>query len=85
MDEEQLIRLAEQREEEASMARRLLTSIGKITGRLLNRIFEIFLSFIGIIMLIPLSIVIGITNAMNGYYGPIIQSEKRMGKKRKII
>ena len=80
MDEEQLIRLAEQQKEDASMARRLLTSIGKITGRLLNRIFEIFLSFIGIIMLIPLSIVIGITNAMNGYYGPIIQSEKRMGK-----
>ena len=40
---------------------------------------------IALIMLIPLSIVIGITNAMNGYYGPIIQSEKRMGKKRNSI
>ena len=49
----------------------------------IKRIFDIVCSIIGIILLIPLSIIVKISYVLSGDFGPILFSQNRIGKNGK--
>lgn len=53
--------------------------ISKIFYHVIKRTFDIILSFIGIIMLLPLSIIIKISYILNKDYNTIFYTQKRIG------
>ena len=55
----------------------------KYITRIIKRIIDIIGSIFGIILLIPITIVVGIANIISGDNGPIFYSHKRIGKNGK--
>lgn len=52
---------------------------------LLKRIIDIIGSLFGLMILIPLTVIVGIMNVVNGDNGPIFYSHKRIGKNGKYF
>ena len=65
--------------------KRLLRKLNIFAKTLVARFFEIIVSIIGIISLIPLSIVIYFQNLKNGDQGPIFYTQDRIGKDGKVF
>lgn len=51
----------------------------------IKRVFDIFLSIVGVIFLIPLIAIVKIINILNGDYKTIFYKQKRVGKNGKLI
>lgn len=85
MDEEQLAIPFDEKALKANVAKRLLTKIRKLTLAFFKRIFEIIVSIVGLILLVPLTIVVAIKNAINKDFGPIFYTQERIGKNGKIF
>lgn len=85
MDEEQLAIPFDEKALKANVAKRLLTKIRKLTLAFFKRIFEIIISIVGLILLVPLTIIVAIKNAVNKDFGPIFYTQERIGKDGKIF
>ena len=85
MDEEQLAIPFDEKALKANIAKRLLTKIRKLTLAFFKRIFEIIVSIVGLILLVPLTIIVAIKNAVNKDFGPIFYTQERIGKNGKIF
>ena len=85
MDEEQLAIPFDEKALKANVAKRLLTKIRKLTLAFFKRIFEIIVSIVGLILLVPLTIIVAIKNAVNKDFGPIFYTQERIGKNGKIF
>ena len=85
MDEEQLAIPFDEKTLKANVAKRLLTKIRKLTLAFFKRIFEIIVSIVGLILLVPLTIIVAIKNAVNKDFGPIFYTQERIGKNGKIF
>lgn len=85
MDEEQLAIPFDEKVLKANIAKRLLTKIRKLTLAFFKRIFEIIVSIVGLILLVPLTIIVAIKNAVNKDFGPIFYTQERIGKDGKIF
>lgn len=85
MDEEQLAIPFDEKALKANVAKRLLKKIRKLTLAFFKRIFEIILSIAGLILLVPLTIIVAIKNAVNKDFGPIFYTQERIGKNGKIF
>ncbi len=85
MDEEQLAIPFDEKVLKANVAKRLLTKIRKLTLAFFKRIFEIIISILGLILLVPLTIIVAIKNAVNKDFGPIFYTQERIGKNGKIF
>lgn len=85
MDEEQLAIPFDEKALKANVAKRLLTKIRKLTLAFFKRIFEIIVSIVGLILLVPLTIIVAIKNAVNKDFGPIFYTQERIGKDGKIF
>lgn len=51
----------------------------------LKRIFDIFVSFIGIMFMIPIAVLVKIVYMLNGDFKPIFFKQKRLGKDGKVM
>lgn len=85
MDEEQLAIPFDEKVLKANVAKRLLKKIRKLTLAFFKRIFEIIVSIVGLILLVPLTIIVAIKNAVNKDFGPIFYTQERIGKNGKIF
>lgn len=85
MDEEQLAIPFDEKALKANVAKRLLTKIRKLTLAFFKRIIEIIVSIVGLILLVPLTIIVAIKNAVNKDFGPIFYTQERIGKNGKIF
>lgn len=85
MDEEQLAIPFDEKALKANVAKRLLKKIRKLTLAFFKRIFEIIVSIVGLILLVPLTIIVAIKNAVNKDFGPIFYTQERIGKDGKIF
>lgn len=85
MNEEQLAIPFDEKVLKANIAKRLLTKIRKLTLAFFKRIFEIIVSIVGLILLVPLTIIVAIKNAVNKDFGPIFYTQERIGKDGKIF
>lgn len=85
MDEEQLAIPFDAKALHRNFAKRILVKIKQLLIAFFKRIFEILVSFVGLILLVPLTIVVGIKNAINKDYGPIFYTQDRIGKNGKVF
>lgn len=85
MDEEQLAIPFDAKTLHRNFAKRILVKIKQLLMAFFKRIFEILVSFVGLILLVPLTIVVGIKNAINKDYGPIFYTQDRIGKNGKVF
>ena len=85
MDEEQLAIPFDAKTLHKNFAKRILVKIKQLLIAFFKRIFEILVSFVGLILLVPLTIVVGIKNAINKDYGPIFYTQDRIGKNGKVF
>lgn len=85
MDEEQLAIPFDAKTLHRNFAKRILVKIKQLLIAFFKRIFEILVSFVGLILLVPLTIVVGIKNAINKDYGPIFYTQDRIGKNGKVF
>lgn len=85
MDEEQLAIPFNAKALHRNFAKRILVKIKQLLKAFFKRIFEILVSFVGLILLVPLTIVVGIKNAINKDYGPIFYTQDRIGKNGKVF
>lgn len=85
MDEEQLAIPFDAKTLHKNFAKRILVKIKQLLMAFFKRIFEILVSFVGLILLVPLTIVVGIKNAINKDYGPIFYTQDRIGKNGKVF
>ncbi len=85
MDEEQLAIPFDAKALHRNFAKRILVKIKQLLKAFFKRIFEILVSFIGLILLVPLTIAVAIKNAINKDYGPIFYTQDRIGKNGKVF
>ena len=85
MDEEQLAIPFDVKALHRNFAKRILVKIKQLLKAFFKRIFEILVSFVGLILLVPLTMVVGIKNAINKDYGPIFYTQDRIGKNGKVF
>lgn len=85
MDEEQLAIPFDEKALKANVAKKVFTKLRKLTLAFFKRIFEIIVSIVGLILLVPLTIVVAIKNAINKDFGPIFYTQERIGKNGKIF
>lgn len=85
MDEEQLAIPFDAKTLHRNFAKRVLVKIKQLLMAFFKRIFEILVSFVGLILLVPLTIVVGIKNVINKDYGPIFYTQDRIGKNGKVF
>ena len=71
--------------EEINIAIPLTKSISKILYLFIKRLFDIFSSMIGIIILIPIAIIVKISYIISGDFNSIFYSHERIGKNGKIF
>ena len=77
--------LMPQTKEVAVEVYRKQNTISKYITLIIKRIIDIIGSIVGIILLIPITIIICIANVMSGYFGPLFYSHKRIGKNGKYF
>lgn len=85
MDEEQLAIPFDAKALHRNFAKRILVKIKQLLKAFFKRIFEILVSFIGLILLVPLTIAVAVKNAINKDYGPIFYTQDRIGKNGKVF
>lgn len=85
MEEEQLAIPFDEKALKANVAKKVFTKLRKLTLAFLKRIFEIIVSIVGLILLVPLTIIVAIKNAINKDFGPIFYTQERIGKNGKIF
>lgn len=85
MEEEQLAIPFDEKALKANVAKKVFTKLRKLTLAFFKRIFEIIVSIVGLILLVPLTIIVAIKNAINKDFGPIFYTQKRIGKNGKIF
>ncbi len=85
MDEEQLAIPFDAKALHGNFAKRILVKIKQLLKAFFKRIFEILVSFIGLILLVPLTIAVAVKNAINKDYGPIFYTQDRIGKNGKVF
>ena len=57
----------------------------KVTNSFLKRLIDIIGAIVGILLLIPMTLIIGTINLLNKENGPIFYTQKRIGKNGKIF
>ena len=85
MEEEQLAIPFDEKALKANVAKKVFTKLRKLTLAFFKRIFEIIVSIVGLILLVPLTIIVAIKNAINKDFGPIFYTQERIGKNGKIF
>ena len=65
--------------------KRLFRKLGIFIQNAITRVFEIVVSLIGLIFLIPLTILVFFQNIKNGDNGPVFYTQKRIGKNGKLF
>ena len=85
MEEEQLTIQFDVKTLHTNIIKRLLVKIKQILVAFVKRVFEIFVSILGLILLVPLTIFVAIKNAINKDNGPIFYTQNRIGKNGKIF
>ena len=85
MDEEQLAIPFDAKALHRNFAKRILVKIKQLLKAFFKRIFEILVSFVGLILLVPLTIAVAVKNAINKDYGPIFYTQDRIGKNGKVF
>ena len=85
MEEEQLTIQFDVKTLHTNIIKRLLVKIKQILVAFVKRVFEIFVSILGLILLVPLTIFVAIKNAINKDNGPIFYTQNRIGKNGKHI
>ena len=85
MEEEQLAIPFDEKALKANVAKKVFTKLRKLTLAFFKRIFEIIVSIVGLILLVPLTIIVAIKNAVNKDFGPIFYTQERIGKDGKIF
>ena len=85
MDEEQLAIPFDVKALHRNFAKRILVKIKQLLKAFFKRIFEILVSFVGLILLVPLTIAVAVKNAINKDYGPIFYTQDRIGKNGKVF
>lgn len=85
MEEEQLAIPFDEKALKANVAKKVFTKLRKLTLAFFKRIFEIIVSVVGLILLVPLTIIVAIKNAINKDFGPIFYTQERIGKNGKIF
>ena len=85
MEEEQLAIPFAEKALKANVAKKVFTKLRKLTLAFFKRIFEIIVSIVGLILLVPLTIIVAIKNAINKDFGPIFYTQERIGKNGKIF
>ena len=68
-----------------SLFERIFRKIGNLTKAFVRRFIDIVLSLIGIILLIPLTIIVFLQNIKHKENGPIFYVQERIGKNGKIF
>ena len=85
MEEEQLAIPFDEKALKANVAKKVFTKLRKLTLAFFKRIFEIIVSIVGLILLVPLTIIVAIKNAINKDFGPIFYTQERIGKNGKNL
>jgi lipopolysaccharide/colanic/teichoic acid biosynthesis glycosyltransferase len=85
MEEEQLTIPFDAKTLHTSALRRISHKINLAFKAFIKRIFEIVFSTVGLILLIPLTIIVAIKNVLNKDFGPIFYTQNRIGKNGKIF
>lgn len=85
MEEEQLAIPFDEKALKANVAKKVFTKLRKLTLAFFKRTFEIIVSIVGLILLVPLTIIVAIKNAINKDFGPIFYTQERIGKNGKIF
>ena len=65
--------------------KRLFRKLGIFIQNAITRVFEIVVSLIGLIFLIPLTILVFFQNIKNGDNGPVFYTQKRIGQDGKLF
>lgn len=90
---EEVTDLEEEQEDELIKTREIImnveqqgvqrTSLRELGYRFIKRTFDIVCGLIGVIILIPITMIIKVINMISGDFAPVIFSQNRIGKKLK--